>query len=107
MANIEKIDDSRQKNEASIPESRLTNNDDKDEEQEITKKIEQESMKQKFIPILKAKFLPVLIICFMGMLSFWIGWTLYTQFSHGQGTNNPSNQQHSTILENKSKKNKE
>lgn len=73
----------------------------------LQKKIEQESMKQKFISILKAKFLPFLIICFMGMLSFWIGWTLYTQFSQGQGTSNTLNEQHSTTLENKSKKNKE
>lgn len=103
VLNIERVDESRQKNEDSILESILTNNADKVEERGTPKKIEQESIKQKFITILKTKFLPVLIICFMGALSFWIGWALYTQFYHEQGTSNPSNQQHSSTLENKSK----
>ncbi|WP_406840798.1 hypothetical protein [Lactococcus lactis] len=103
VLNSERIDDSRQKNAESI----LTSNADKVEEQRIQKKFEQESIKQKYITILKTKFLPVLIICFMGVLSFWIGWSLYTQFSHEQGTSNSSNQQHSSTLENKSKNSRE
>ncbi|WP_270243544.1 hypothetical protein [Lactococcus lactis] len=107
VLNSKKIDDISQKSEVSILEAKLTKNADKVEKEGVPKKLEQESMVQKFIAILKAKFLPVLIICFMGVLSFWIGWALYTHFSHGQGTSSTSNQQHSTTLENKSKKNKE